>query len=86
MLVMHFIIHIKYMLVELCVINYVTFDGFVNGVDNIFETSKTYCDKTIIWITFQNFKIGTLKEKYNHYYNIKIQLKWTLIECIITNL
>jgi hypothetical protein len=33
-----------------------------HGVDNIFETSKTYCDKTIICITFQKFKIGTLKE------------------------
>jgi hypothetical protein len=74
------------MVVDLCVINYVTFDGFVNGVDNIFETSKTCCDNTIIWITFQNYKIGILKEKYNHYYNIKIQLKWTLIEYIITNI
>jgi hypothetical protein len=48
------------MLVELCVGNYVTFDGLVNGVNGIFKTLTTYCEKTIIWIMFQNSKIGTL--------------------------
>jgi hypothetical protein len=48
------------MLVELCVGNYATFDGLVNGVDGIFKASTTYCEKTIIWIMFQNSKIGTL--------------------------
>ncbi len=50
------------MLVELCASNYVTFDGLVNGVDDIFKTSTTYCEKiiiSIIWIIFQNSKIGT---------------------------
>jgi len=55
---LHFIIHThKYMLVELCVGNYATYDDIVN------KTSITYCDKTIIWIMFQNSKIGTLTRK-----------------------
>jgi hypothetical protein len=33
--------------------------GLVNGVDGIFKES-TYCEKTIIWIMFQNSKIGAL--------------------------
>jgi hypothetical protein len=48
------------MLIELCVGNYATYDGLVNGVDGIFKASITYCDKTIICIMFQNSKIGTL--------------------------
>jgi hypothetical protein len=36
---------------------------------------------------FQNFKIETLiREKYNHYYNNNIELKWTPIEPIIKNI
>jgi len=78
---LHFIIQIKiYMLVELCANNHATYDGLVNGVHDIFKTSTTYCDKTIIWIMFQNFKIGTLrKENYNYYYH-NIESKWTPIE------
>ncbi len=37
-----------------------TFDGLVNGVDGIFKASITYCEKTIILITFQIFLIVTL--------------------------
>jgi tetrahydromethanopterin S-methyltransferase subunit E len=78
------------MLVELCVGNYVTFDGFVNGVDDIFKTSTTHCEKTIIsiiWIIFQNFKIGTqTREKYSHYYDNNIESKWTPIESIIKDI
>jgi len=55
------------MLVELCVGNYATSNGLLNGANGIFKASTTYCEKTIIWIMFQKFKIGTLtKEKYNH--------------------
>jgi hypothetical protein len=70
---LHSTIHIKRnMLVELCVGNYATYDGVVNGVDDIFKASTTYCGKIIIWI--QNFKIGILtREKYNHYYNNNIE-------------
>jgi hypothetical protein len=40
---LHFIIHIKiYMLVELCVNNDATYDGLVNGADDILKTSTTY--------------------------------------------
>jgi hypothetical protein len=42
----HFMIYI-YMLVELFVIKYTTFNGLVNGVDGIFKASTTYCEKTI---------------------------------------
>jgi hypothetical protein len=45
------------MLVELFVGNYVTFDGLLNGADGIFKTSTTYCEKTSIWIMFQNSKL-----------------------------
>ena len=62
---LYFTININiYMLVELCAGNYATYDGFVNGAYGIFKTLTTYCEKTIIWIMFQNYKIGTLtKEK-----------------------
>jgi hypothetical protein len=49
-----------------------------NGVDDIFQTSKTYNEKIIILIIFQNSKIKTLtREKINHYYNNNIESKWT---------
>jgi hypothetical protein len=75
------------MLVELCVDIYATFDGLVNGVNDIFKTSTTYCGKTIIWIMFQNSKIKILtRTKYNHYYNNNIESKWTPIEPIIKDI
>ncbi len=76
---LHSTIHIKEdMLVELCVSYYATFNGLVNGTNDIFKASTTYCEKTIIWIIFQNFKIGTLtNEKYSHYYDNNIESKWT---------
>jgi len=78
------------MLVELCVGNYVTFDGLVNGVDDILKTSTTYCEKTVIsniWIIFQNSKIGTqTRGKYSHYYDNNIESKWTPIESIIKDI
>jgi hypothetical protein len=74
-------------LVELCVGNYTTSSGLVNGIDDILKTSTRYCEKIIIWIIFQNFKIGTLiREKYNHYYNNNIESKWTPIEPIIKDI
>jgi hypothetical protein len=67
--------------------NYAMYDGLVNGVDDIFKASITYCNKIIIWIMFQNFKIRTLtREKYNHYYNKNIESKWTPIEPIIKDI
>jgi hypothetical protein len=44
----HSTIHIlKNMLVELCASNYATFDGLMNGVDGIFKTSTTHCEKPL---------------------------------------
>jgi hypothetical protein len=38
---LHYAIHINiYMLIELCAGNYATSDGFFNGVNGIFKTSK----------------------------------------------
>jgi hypothetical protein len=75
------------MLIELCVGNYVMFDGLANGTSDILKTSTTYYDKTTIWIMFQNCKIGTLtREKYNHHYNNNIESKWTPIEPIIKDI
>ncbi len=45
---LHSTIHTKNMLIELCGCNYATFDGLVNGLNNIFRISTTYNDKTII--------------------------------------
>ncbi len=74
-------------MVELFDGNYATFDGLVNGADGILKTSTTYFEKTIIWIMFQNYKIGTLiREKYNHYYDNNIESKWTPIEPIIKDI
>jgi hypothetical protein len=44
------------MVVELCVGNYATYDGLVNGVDSVFKTSTSYHNKTIVWILFPNKK------------------------------
>jgi len=52
-----------YMFVELCAGNYATSNGLVNGVDDIFQTSTTYCEKIIIRIMFQSFKIKKLIRK-----------------------
>ncbi len=64
------------MLVELCVGNYATFDGLVNGANDIFKTSTTYCERIITWVMFQISKIGTLiREQYYHYYDNNIESK-----------
>jgi hypothetical protein len=54
---LHSTIHIEiYMLVELRVDNYATSDGLVNGVDDIFKASTTYCE-----IYGQSFRILKLE-------------------------
>jgi hypothetical protein len=62
---LHITIHIKQdMVVELCVQNYATFDGLVNGVNGEFKTSTSYHNKIMVWILFPNKKIRVLvKEK-----------------------
>jgi hypothetical protein len=85
---LHIIICMKQnMLFELCVENYATFDGLVNGVNGIFKTSVFYHNKTKIWISFPNKKIGMLfREKSIHLYTKNIQLNWTLIAPIIKDI
>ncbi len=51
------------MLVELCASNYATFDSLVNEIDGIFKISIRYCEKIIIWITFQFLKLEHKQEK-----------------------
>jgi hypothetical protein len=63
------------MLIEFYANNYATSNGLVNGVDDIFKTSTTYCEKIIIQIMFQNFKIKKLIRK-----NIIIITTTTLIQ------
>lgn len=53
-------IHVYKMSVKLCIDNYATSFGLVNGTNGIFEASTTHTNKTMIQILFQNFKIGTL--------------------------
>jgi hypothetical protein len=49
----------KNMLVELCVGNYATHDGLINGVDEIFQGSiKVFNSQEVIWILFNNPKCG----------------------------
>jgi hypothetical protein len=54
---LHSTINIKIYMVELHVSNYATFDGLMNGANDILKASTTYCEKTIIWI--YNSKIET---------------------------
>ncbi len=44
----------KKMLVELCVGNYETFDGLVNGANVIFEEFTEIISKSFVWIHFHN--------------------------------
>jgi hypothetical protein len=75
------------MVVELCAINYATYNDLVNGVDVVFKTSTSYHNKTIIWILFPNPKIGMLaKEKSTHLYTNNIKPNWTPIEPIIRDI
>jgi hypothetical protein len=71
-------------LVELCVGNYSTHDGLVNGVDGIFQaSSKLPNSQKVIWILFNNPKNGQLTRIKNaHFYEHKIHPTWTLIEPI----
>jgi hypothetical protein len=69
---LHSIINIKKdMLVELCVGNYATSNGLLNGVDGIFKTSTTYYEKTImIYIII----ITTTLNQNGHQFNISSKI------------
>jgi hypothetical protein len=75
------------MVVELCVGNYATYDGLVNGTNGVFKTSTSYHNKTMVWILFTNKKIGVLaRKKSTHLYISNIQLNSTPIEPIIKDI
>jgi hypothetical protein len=57
------------MLIELSVGNYATFDGLVNGVDNILKNYTRTHSKSYMWIDFQNLQIGVnIRIKYAQLY------------------
>ncbi len=69
---------------NICVGNYSTHDGLVNGVNGIFQTSsKLAYSQEVIWILFNNLKSGQLTRTKNaHFYEHKIHSTWTPIESI----
>jgi hypothetical protein len=85
---LHITIYIKQdMVVELCAGNFATYDGLVHGANGVFKTSTYYHNKTIVWILFQNQKIGVLtREKSTHFHIDNIQPNWTPIEPIIKDI
>jgi hypothetical protein len=53
----------------------------------ILKHQQRIVKRTIIWIMFQNSKMGTLiREKYSHYYDNNIESKWTVIEPIVKDI
>jgi hypothetical protein len=74
----------KNMLVELCVGNYLTHDGLVNGVVKIFQAlNKLSNSQKVICILFNNLKSGQLTIKKNaHFYKHIIHPMWTPIKPI----
>jgi hypothetical protein len=77
------------MLVELCVGNYATLDGIVNGVDDTFQDYIKSSPKPLIWIHFHNPQIGIKTQIKNfHIYEQfpTIDNKWTPIKQKITKI
>lgn len=78
---LHTLIRLKpKMLVELCVGNYNTSDGLVNGADGTFQLASQQNNTTIIWIHFTQQEIGQQTRLTNqHLYNLTINTLWTPI-------
>ncbi len=55
----------KKKLVELCVENYETSDGLVNGANDIFENFTKIISNSFVWIHFHNLQIGHNKQIKN---------------------
>ncbi len=74
----------KNMLVKLCVRNYATHDGLVNGANGIFQGStKVFNSQEVIWILFNNPKCGQFTRTKNaHLYEHEIHPTWTPVEPI----
>ncbi len=52
------------MFIELCVRNYATYDGFVNGIDGFFKTTCVN-NKSYILMNILNLKIGYHTQRKN---------------------
>jgi hypothetical protein len=63
------------MLVELCVRNYETFDGLVNGVNGIFEYFTETISKSFVWIHFHNPQITQIYDEFP-----RLDKQWTPME------
>jgi hypothetical protein len=60
----------KYILIKLCVGNYSTLDGLVNGANGTFQDYIEVFNKQLIWINFENPCIGlNTKFQYTHMYD-----------------
>jgi hypothetical protein len=76
------------MLVEICIGNYATHDGLVNGANGIFQGSiKLFNSQKVIWILFNNPKYNQLTRIKNaHLYQHEIHPTWTPIKPISINI
>ncbi len=56
---LHTILWVKEnMFIKLCTKKYATYDGLINGVDSLFNTTTCVNNKSHIWIDFLNPKIS----------------------------
>jgi hypothetical protein len=72
----------KNILVELCVGNYSTLDGLINGANGMFQDYIKVFNKQLIWIDFENPCIGlNTRLQYTHMYDKiqNLQKSWTPI-------
>jgi hypothetical protein len=76
------------MLVELCVGNYLTHDGLVNGVVKIFQVlNKLSNSQEVIWILFNNLKNDQLTITKNaHFYKHITHPMWTPLKPIFRDI
>jgi hypothetical protein len=67
-----------------CASNYAIHDGLFNGVDGVFQyVSKSHDSESLIWIVFNNPKVGfTTKIQNQHLYTNNILKHWTPIQPI----
>jgi hypothetical protein len=72
------------MMVESYASNYAIHDGLFNGVDGVFQyVSKSHESKSLIWIVFNNPKVGSTTKIQNQHLNTNnIQKHWTPIQPI----
>jgi hypothetical protein len=70
------------MLIELCVGDYATLDGLVNGANGTFQYYIKTCSKTLIWINFYNPQIGDNmriqhSQTYKYFPTLEMDINYT---------